>query len=223
MAKSQFKLTTRKGYDFFECSSAFQKSVRRGVEHDAIFFGTELAGSGYAKYLWKRMFVIVSEDIGLANDQILLQIRALYDNWQLIAQKNIEEAHIPILHAIMLLVRSPKSRIIDNVKMWAMKSDYTPDIPDYALDVHTRRGKRMGRSYDFFLTEGRKLENETPIDGNDFYDNFFVQYLDDYQNKRCTIRGYDDRNEYLATPRQEKTPVEPIDKPKTEPKQGTLL
>ena len=117
-----YQILTRKNYDFFECSSAFQKSVRRGVERDAIFFGTELAGSGYAKYLWKRMLIISSEDIGLANVQISQQLQALYQNWQVIAEKNHEEAIIPIIHAILLLVRSPKSRLVDNAKMFALNS-----------------------------------------------------------------------------------------------------
>ena len=220
---NSFKLTTRKGYDFFEVSSAFQKSVRRGVEHDALFFGTELAGSGYANYLWKRMFVIVSEDIGLANDQILLQIQALHNSWKIISDKNIEEGQIPIVHAILLLVRSPKSRIVDNAKMWTLKSDYRPDIPDYALDVHTRRGKIKGRSYDFFLTTGSVLNNEIPIDGNDFYHDFFVQYLHDYQAKRCTIRGYDDMNEYLASSKQKVTPLQPTEPIVDDSKQESLF
>jgi replication-associated recombination protein RarA len=198
----KFKLTTRKGYDFFECSSAFQKCIRRGLEHDALFFGTELAGSGYAKYLWKRIFVIVSEDIGLANDTILMQIQALYHNWQIIAEKNLEEGQIPIVHAILLLVRSPKSRIVDNVKMFTLKSDYKPEIPDFALDVHTRRGKMKGRSYEFFLTHGSHLENEKEVDGNDFYKAFFTKYLEDYQAKKCTIQGYDEENLYLSSPKQ---------------------
>ena len=189
-----YQILTRKNYDFFECSSAFQKSVRRGVEQDAIFFGTELAGSGYANYLWKRMLIISSEDIGLANPDIVLQLQALYQNWQIIAAKNHEEAIIPITHAILLLARSPKSRLVDNAKMFALKSDYKPDIPDYALDTHTRRGKKMGRSLQFFLDEGSKLNNVANID--DPYAEFFSQYIQDYADKKVPITGYDPDNVY---------------------------
>jgi len=196
-----FKMITRKGYDFFECSSAFQKSIRRGNEHDALFFGTELAGSGYTGYLWKRIFVIVSEDIGLANNDALLHIRALYENWKMISEKNIEEGQIPIVHAILLLARSPKSRIVDNAKMYCLKGGHKPEIPDCALDVHTRRGKMMGRSYKFFLTDGSKLENEVEIEGNAEYEKFFHQYLEDYQAKKVPITGYDPENVYHKTPK----------------------
>jgi replication-associated recombination protein RarA len=191
---------TRKNYDFFECSSAFQKSVRRGVERDAIFFGTELAGSGYAKYLWKRMLIISSEDIGLANVQISQQLQALYQNWQVIAEKNHEEAIIPIIHAILLLVRSPKSRLVDEAKMYALKSDYRPQVPDYALDTHTRRGKKMGRSLQFFLDEGSKLVEYVPSKIQDeFYSDFFAKYVRDYADKVVPITGYDSDNVYHKT------------------------
>lgn len=189
-----YQILTRKNYDFFECSSAFQKSVRRGVERDAIFFGTELAGSGYAQYLWKRMLIISSEDIGLANPNLVTQIQSLYQNWQVIAAKNHEEAIIPIINAILLLSRSPKSRLVDNAKMFALKSDYRPDVPDYALDTHTRRGKKMGRSLQFFLDEGSKLNNVADLD--DPYADFFNQYITDYANKQVPITGYDPQNVY---------------------------
>jgi replication-associated recombination protein RarA len=189
-----YQILTRKNYDFFECSSAFQKSIRRGVEDDALFFGTELAGSGYANYLWKRMLVIASEDIGLADNNVVVQIQALYQNWQIITAKNHEEGIIPITHAILLLARSKKSRTVDNAKMFALKSDYRPDVPDYALDTHTRRGKRMGRSLQFFLDEGSKLNNVADID--DPYADFFTKYITDYANKQVPITGYDPENVY---------------------------
>jgi hypothetical protein len=37
-----------------------------------------------------------------------------------------------------------------------------PIIPDYAKDMHTRDGSRMGRGIQHFLTEGSKLVNEDP-------------------------------------------------------------
>ena len=35
------------------------------------------------------------------------------------------------------------------------------EIPDYALDMHTVRGKMMGRGIKHFLDEGIKLTNES--------------------------------------------------------------
>lgn len=190
-----YQITTRKGYDFFECSSAFQKSIRRGVENDALFFGIELAGSGYAQYVWRRALIIASEDIGLADPNVCVQVQALYQNWQVISAKNHEEGVIPLIHAILLLARAKKSRVVDNAKMFALKSDYNPDVPDYALDTHTRRGKKMGRGFDFFISTGSHLENVN-TDVDDSYADFFNQYLTDYNDKKVPITGYDSRNVY---------------------------
>jgi hypothetical protein len=37
-----------------------------------------------------------------------------------------------------------------------------PTIPDYALDMHTARGSKMGRDLQHFLEEGAKLIPELP-------------------------------------------------------------
>jgi replication-associated recombination protein RarA len=196
-----FQILTRKNYDFFECSSAFQKSIRRCIEKDALFFGFELAGSGYAEYLWKRMMVIASEDIGLADNNVVVQIQSLYQNWKIIAAKNHAEGSIPITHAILLLARSKKSRVVDNAKMFGLKSDYRPDVPDYALDTHTRRGKRMGRGLQFFIDHGSKLNNVADIE--DHHQEFFNQFLRDVDAKKIQdADGYDPANLYHKTTKE---------------------
>jgi hypothetical protein len=105
----------------------------------------------------------------------------------------------------MILARSKKSRIVDNAKMFAMKNNYNPDVPDYALDVHTRRGKMKGRSYDFFIDTASKIENEKELETphvTEFYKDFFCKYLKDYQNKTVTATGYDKRNVVHKTPKE---------------------
>ena len=53
------------GYRCDECASALQKTIRRGEERDALHFATELALAGYGGYVWKRLRIIASEDVGL--------------------------------------------------------------------------------------------------------------------------------------------------------------
>ena len=38
-----------------------------------------------------------------------------------------------------------------------MLEDFTPEIPDYALDMHTMKGKAMGRGLNHFRQEGAEL------------------------------------------------------------------
>ncbi|WP_156438902.1 hypothetical protein [Bradyrhizobium valentinum] len=41
--------------------------------------------------------------------------------------------------------------------MRSMLEGCAPEIPDYALDQHTMKGKAMGRGLDHFRKEGAKL------------------------------------------------------------------
>jgi len=166
------QVSTVRGYDFFEVSSAFQKSIRRGEEEDALYWAVELDLSGRAQYVWKRMLVMVSEDIGLAEPHLPATIRALHQTWLDFKAKN--DKHKPerlqFIHAVLLLARAKKSRIVDHAICVAYGGGLEErDIPDYALDKHTRRGKRMGRGFDHFFKECIKLENE-PDDLPDEYE-----------------------------------------------------
>jgi len=69
-----------------------------------------------------------------------------------------------MVNAVVCLCRSPKSRITDDL----LNVVYTEreaegkclPIPDFALDMHTRRGREKGRGIDYFFSEGNKLSNE---------------------------------------------------------------
>ncbi len=74
------QLKTASGYLNSECTSAMQKCIRRGLEEDALFWATELDLAGYGAYVWKRLQIIASEDIGLADPNVCVQVRALYDD-----------------------------------------------------------------------------------------------------------------------------------------------
>ena len=71
------ELPTVGGYLCGEVASALQKSLRRGEERDALFWATELELSGFGKYVWKRLRIIASEDVGLAEPLAAATVRAL--------------------------------------------------------------------------------------------------------------------------------------------------
>ena len=76
-----FRLRTKNGYDFLECASALQKSIRRNDIVVAAFFGVELWQSGYGNYVWKRLYTISAEDCwGL----ITHEIDALHNGYELV-------------------------------------------------------------------------------------------------------------------------------------------
>jgi replication-associated recombination protein RarA len=141
---------TVRGFVLGEVMSALQKSIRRCDEEGAICWAVEMDQSGHGQMLWNRLLIITSEDIGLAEPDLPAQIRALYDNWK--EARARRSPAIPerlfVLHAVMLMARARKSRRVDNA-IWASYAIPEPlaaEIPDYAIDGHTARGRREGRS-----------------------------------------------------------------------------
>lgn len=173
MAKSFTVPPTKNGYDFFECTSSLQKAIRRGDENNALFFAVEMYDSGRAEYVWQRLFVMVSEDIGLANPELPQQIWSLYQMYLYLNGKSGEPEKLHFTHAVLLMVRSPKSRLVDWALIDAFRkhSERVPNTQpmDVALDKHTRRGKQMGRGFKHFFAEGAKLENHAVQDREEEY------------------------------------------------------
>src|SRR4051794_39392746 len=60
-----------------------------------------------------------------------------------------------------MMCRSPESRAGCHfgaaIGLRSMLENYAPEIPDYANDMHTAKGKAMGRGLDHFRWEGARL------------------------------------------------------------------
>jgi replication-associated recombination protein RarA len=164
------KIKTVNGYDFFECSSALQKSIRRGLEDEALFWMVELSISNYNEYIWKRLRIISSEDVGLAEPHISSEIMALYDLYKEQAKKK-DEKHYPerlfTVHAVIMLCRAKKSRLIDwqTCYVFGCHTNRFRPVPDWAFDKHTEKGKKLGRGFAHFFAEGCQLNNHTILPG----------------------------------------------------------
>lgn len=156
-------IVTQGGYAMSEVASALQKCIRRGEEDGALFWATELDLSGYGEYAFKRLRIMASEDVGLADTDVVNCVRALWANF--VEAKKKDDPHHPerlyLVHATMLLARSRKSRAVDNACVaFYLGARVKREIPDVALDKHTLRGRRMGRGFEHFFGEGAKLVNE---------------------------------------------------------------
>ena len=165
----KYDITTQGGYDFFEISSALQKCIRRGMEDEALHWAVELYASGYGEYVWKRLRIMSSEDVGLAEPGISSEIWSLYMMFKESAKnKNdgAEPQRLFLTHAVIRLCRARKSRLIDWALLWAwLRHPYRKmEVPDVALDKHTSRGKLLKRGWGHFFREGTRLENHVPAD-----------------------------------------------------------
>lgn len=168
---SDYVVRTIKGYDFFEVSSAFQKSIRRGLEDDAMFWAIELYESNYAKYAWKRMVIMASEDVGLGDPDIISRIIALkqsYDYLASLKERSLPE-RLPFTQAVLQLVHAHKSRYVDIAICcyWDKHKKTMKEFPDYVFDMHTRKGKRMGRGDKFFWEHSAVINNANKLPNED--------------------------------------------------------
>jgi hypothetical protein len=64
---------------------------------------------------------------------------------------------------VRLLAEAPKDRSNDelaNLVRTDLADGGRAEVPDHALDMHTRRGQEMGRGIEHFLTDGARVEPE---------------------------------------------------------------
>lgn len=145
---------TRRGYPLGEATSSLQKAVRRGDQDGAAYWAIELHESGFHEYVWHRLHVITSEDVGLAEPMIPAVIEALHAAWVRAGKrKGGGEALLFLTHAALLLARAKKSRLVDHAMIVLDREPGVRDVKDYALDKHTQRGRAMGRGWAHFFEE----------------------------------------------------------------------
>lgn len=167
-----FKLNTEGGYPFDEAASALQKTIRRGLEEEAMFWAIELE-TKFADYLWKRLQIISIEDIGMADPQVVLyvaELRRLYQElkkeYDKAPGKKSRSFRMSLANAILAMCRAKKSRIGDEFQITIYnrrEKGWKPGVPDFALDMHTARGRAMKRGQEHFWTEGVKLDNASGL------------------------------------------------------------
>ncbi len=144
-----FELRVIDNYRFDEVTSAMQKMIRRSQEYEACYWAYVLHASGYYKYVWKRLMIIASEDVGSGNPMAPVVINALRQNYEATIdskKRNSGDALLFVFHAVMYLSNSVKSREADNLT-GLLQNDYNGgkrlEIPEVALDPHTARGKEI--------------------------------------------------------------------------------
>lgn len=140
--------------------SALTKSMRRGLEDDSLYWASVLYRIGKAKQVWRRLLIHTSEDVGPAEFNLPANVRALCDNYRDLHDH--ADAVLPYLHAVSLIARSSKSRIIDHAKIiYCIDELENRPVPDYAKDHHGKIGREMGRGVEYFFDVASQLSPET--------------------------------------------------------------
>lgn len=154
-----------KGY---EAISAMQKAIRRADEEQALFWFYQLESLGGAVWALSRIRVTAFEDIGVADPQAVMFAVVCLDQAAEWYKQKKGSYRLAVANAIMALSRAVKSREADHfqaaIRGRFMASGGRAEVPDYALDKHTRRGKMKKRGIEHFREEGAKLIPQPPKD-----------------------------------------------------------
>ncbi len=188
---AQYDMVTVRGYDFFEVSSSLQKAIRRNDPKMAGYMALELWQSGYGNYAWKRLLTVSAEDV---ESFITKELVALHYSYVMVNTPKPKQpkGRIFISKAVMILCKAIKSRETDHLQnlIYDMKIGITNEeitefldevrkeqyeIPDYAFDVHTRKGKRIGKTKKMFFLE--EQESLLPM-GEDIFLAQLNEYLE---------------------------------------------
>jgi putative ATPase len=138
----------RSGDQHYDTISAFHKSVRGSDPDAALYYLARMIASGEdALYIARRMIVMASEDIGLADNTLLPLAIAAYTACEKVG---MPEARINLAHVTVALCLAPKSTRAYRGLGNAMKAiEHEPGVGGLSIPVHlrnapTRLMKEMG-------------------------------------------------------------------------------
>ena len=131
----------------YDIISAFIKSVRGSDPDAAIYWLARMIEGGEdPKFIARRLVILASEDIGLANPNALLIANAAFD---VIEKIGFPEGRIPLAEATIYLATSPKSNsayLAINTALECVKKTGNPPVPLHLRNAPTQLMKDLGYS-----------------------------------------------------------------------------
>ncbi len=128
-------LYDKNGEQHYDVISAFIKSVRGSDPNAAIYYlARMLAGGEEARFIARRLVILASEDIGLANPNALLLANACFDT---VHKIGMPEARITLAEVTIYLATSPKSNSAYNAINQALAM-VKHDTQNRSVPLHLR-------------------------------------------------------------------------------------
>jgi putative ATPase len=157
---------SKNGHVLAEVRSALIKEIRRGKEKKALYWMLEMSGADARVdwAVWNDLRVFALEDVGLAEPQALGVINAALELHRDLSLAD-PRRQLCLAHAVCYLARCRKTRFVNELLSAVVderKNGVFMNIPDYALDMHTCCGRRLGRGLEHYLTFAATSENEAP-------------------------------------------------------------
>ena len=170
-------LYDKSGEQHYDVISAFIKSVRGSDPNAAIYYlARMLAGGEEPRFIARRLVILASEDIGLANPNALLLANACFDT---VHKIGMPEARITLAETTIYLATSPKSNsaymAINEALAFVQHDTTNRPVPLHLRKAPTKLmsdagyGKNYKYAHDF---EGGFVEQEfmpETLSGKQFY------------------------------------------------------
>jgi len=151
--------------EHYDTISAFIKSVR-GCDPDAAMYwlAKMLEGGEDPRFIARRLLILSSEDVGLADSRGILVASAAFDACEKVGPP---ECELNLAHATLFLATAPKSNSATNALFAAkaaVKDGEVQPVPKHLRDAHTSLNKKLGNGADYIYNH----ECEGHISGQDY-------------------------------------------------------
>jgi len=151
--------------EHYDTASAFIKSMRGGDPDAALYWMAKmLAGGEDPRFIARRMVILASEDIGLADSRALLVANAAFEACEKIGQP---ECELNLAHACLFLATAPKSNsateALAKVKS-EIKTKRLQQVPLWLRDSHGSANRKAGHGEDYLYSH----HYEEAISGQDY-------------------------------------------------------
>ncbi|UYM04821.1 replication-associated recombination protein A [Solicola gregarius] len=140
----------RQGDQHYDVTSAFIKSIRGSDVDAALHYLARMAEAGEdPKFIARRLMILASEDIGMADPTALPTSVAAA---QAVAMIGFPEARITLAHAVIALSLAPKSNAVVRAIGAAgddVRAGKTGAVPPALRDAHYAGAKKLGHGHDY--------------------------------------------------------------------------
>jgi len=133
------------GDEHYDAASALIKSMRGSDPDAAVYWVARMLEAGEdPRFIARRIAILASEDIGMADPRALLVAQAAYD---IVERIGMPEAQLTLGQAAVYMATAPKSNA-SALAIWAAMKDAregrTIPVPKHLRDAHYSGSKRLG-------------------------------------------------------------------------------
>lgn len=127
-------LYDKKADEHYNIISAYIKSMRGNDPDASLYYLARMLENGEdPKFIARRMIILASEDIGLADRGALIQANAAFEA---VHKIGMPEAQLILAHATLYLATAKKSRAVVNALQRAKEAVY--EFPNESIPLHLR-------------------------------------------------------------------------------------